>query len=665
MSVRVPVLVAALVALLPASAAAQPPPPLDTEGNVPYLWRVVVQTRPHPLLTPSFRDQLRRDLLAALQPGLGQLGTVEVVDLDAIPRDKWDPLWQQFDDKGFGALDAPRDLTGVKTHFLRVEVRDGIFYLEARQYDGFTGLASPTVRKQSTRVAESVGRVAGLMIERDFGIAGTADPAGKDEYLIKLKAGQLGPVDRLVKPGDVFAVQRVMRTTRPAPEPARTATGRVISAPTGSTPPPAYSPEPLKWTLLRVVEVKDGGVARCTALTGYKVPLTPKAGTAGFRCLRLPTVAAPVAVRLVSGNGSSPGAGTNIRVWGTDTVFADKPTPRDYLDLDPQTLMYRSNRPLTNVACLTVSFGPTASKQFPVPILGPEPITLPVEVSAELEEKATYERAVLSLSARTSDARIAQVACFDAVAKLIKDRKNAEAVARAKAGFQAAETAHKVLTEELDQLRKDVAKSPGTANLLTAVESQLAALQASNAQLGARLTELEAVVVKENDPKEVARDVQAQALNTRITLLLQRGEVDEALAAYDQLATLVGDNQRAEVKTRRDKLAAEWKPKDDEHARARLYLTQTWPSLSAAADLNDSLGTLRTAVDRCKQHGDKYAFRKLLTALGGIPAKLTDLTKDLDPNNDADRKVFDDVKKVRDFVTKLEPELIEFLKANP
>ncbi len=157
--------------------------------------------------------------------------------------------------------------------------------------------------------------------------------------------------------------------------------------------------------------------------------------------------------------------------------------------------------------------------------------------------------------------------------------------------------------------------------------------------------------------------MQAEALNTRIKLLLERGEVDEALAAFDQLATLVPESP--EVKARKEKLAAEWKPKDDEHAKARLYLTRTWPALATAQDLKDSLPTLRTAVDACKKAGDRFAFRKLLTVLGGFPAKLNELTKDLDPNADADRKVLEDVRAVRDFVTKLETELTDYLKANP
>ena len=166
MNLRILFPVAAVVGLVATSPVSAQSGRLDPESKVPYFWRVILKIQPHPLLSPTFRDQLKRDLEAALQPSLGTLGTVEVIDLASTPRDHWDPLWQQFDDKGFAALESPRDLTGVKTHFLKLEYRDGLYQLEARQHDGFTGISSgyagfgsPVIRKQSTRALRwSAGR---------------------------------------------------------------------------------------------------------------------------------------------------------------------------------------------------------------------------------------------------------------------------------------------------------------------------------------------------------------------------------------------------------------------------------------------------------------------------------------------------------------------------
>jgi len=267
---------------------------------------------------------------------------------------------------------------------------------------------------------------------------------------------------------------------------------------------------------------------------------------------------------------------------------------------------------------------------------------------------------VISVSSRAADARIAQVATFEQVAKLIKDRQNSDALARAKAGFEAADATDKVLTDEIQQLKGQAAAVPGAANLLTAVGGQLARLREANGQLAAHVKKLEEVVGKESSPTNAPREVQAQSLNTRISLLLAAGEVEEALAAYDQLATLLPDS--ADVKARKAKLAAEWKPKDEAHAKARDYLLKTWPALATIADLKDSLPQLRTAVDTCKKAGDRHAFRRLLGVLGGTPAKVSDLTKDLDPNADADRKALTDARTILDVVGKMDQELVEYLK---
>jgi hypothetical protein len=139
--------------------------------------------------------------------------------------------------------------------------------------------------------------------------------------------------------------------------------------------------------------------------------------------------------------------------------------------------------------------------------------------------------------------------------------------------------------------------------------------------------------------------------------------VDEAINAYDQLVTLRPDD--AAVKDRREKLKAEWKPKGDEHAKARDYLLRTWKALGTIQDYKESLGTLSNAVETCKKAGDKYAMRKLLTGFNDFAVKLNDLITPLDGNSDSDRKALEDAKSIRVVVGKLEQEVADFVKANP
>ena len=637
---------------------------LDSEGSGPTLWRIVVQTEKHPLLTTAFRDQLRRDLVAALQPAIGPLGTVDVIDLDDALAGKSDALVQDFAAKGFAALDGARDLTGVKTHFLRIEVRDGQYHLESRQHDGFAGLPSPVVRKQSTRAPELVGRTAGLMIERDFGLTGTLEPAKADatDVTVQFRGSKLGGVDfgRYVKVGDVFALARIKKAAnRPAPPPARTATGKIIAPPPSAEPPPALSPEVHNFTYLRVLSV-DPGSARCAVIRSPNFKTTLPGGPAvmGYRCLKLSTVQSPIAVRIVSGSDGTAATTPIANVRATESSFAAKEDPKDFLDF--RDGLYRSSRPITNLACVTISLGKTKSENFPVPVLGSEPITLRFELSPEAEARAVFERSAIALSTRAADSRIAQVSAFDGIKKLIEGQKNADALSRAHAAFQAADATDKVLSEELEQLKPQGEKVPGAAALFVNVERQLKALRDSNTQLAANIKLLDAVVEKEKDPSKLAGEVRAEALSARVNLALAGGEVEEAIAVLDQLATLLPND--AGIKARREKLAAEWKPKDAEHAKQRDYMLKTWPAVATIPDLQESMPKLRAAIDVCKKAGDKHGFRRLLGILGGFPTKLGDLIKDLDPNADAVRKTLEDAKIVRDLVAKVEQEVVEYLK---
>lgn len=648
---------AALLAAGPASAQ------LDTEPKTPYLWRVVVKAQPHPLVSPALREQVRRDVAAALQPALGHLGVVEVVDLADLPRDKWDSLWQQFEDKGFAALDAPRDLNGAKTHFLTVEYRDGRYHLESRQHDGFSGLASPVVRRQSVRSPEMVGRTAGLMLDRDFGLVASADPVnlprGQEvkELRVTVRGGQLGPLDRHVKAGDVFALSQVVKTNRPAPAPVRTATGKIIAPPPGSAPPPGYTANPRAFTLLRVTDVAKDGTLRCGVLSRYENPVLPGANVAGYRCMKLGTVEGTLAVRLVTTDPAYQKSVGLATVAASETGFPASPDPKDLFKYNRESGLFRSDRPLANVACVTVSRAGSRPVRFPVPVLGGDPVSLPFELNDEIEREAEYVREAVAAHARAADARNAQTVCFDATAKLIEKQRNADALARAKGGYQAADAADRSVSDDLTRLRANPGKSAEAARLVAGTEKQLQALREFNKQLDRHIKTLEEVVRRENDPRIAATEIQAQALNARIAVLLGAGDVEEAIVAYDQLLTLLPDD--AAKKAERDRLKAEWAPKSEAHAKARQYLLRTWAAVATIPDFRDSVPQLAREVQVCIDAGDRYTLRKLLTVFSAALVKLNDLVAALDPA--ADAKLLDDAKKAGEALAGLEARVTEFV----
>jgi tetratricopeptide (TPR) repeat protein len=653
-------LVTVAVAVLAQPARAQ----LDAELKQPYLWRVVLSAKAHPLVTPDVRERLKRDTVAALQTGIGAFGTVEFIDLADLPADK-EALFQQFIEKGFPALDAPRDLTGAKTHFLKLEYRDGQFHLEARQYDGFTGLSSPLVRAQSVRGADQVGRAAGLLIERDFGLAGTVEPLPKTTDLVKvqIRGAALGNVSTQVAVGDVFAVAAVRKTNRPAPPPVRTATGKIVAPPPGSVPPPGLTSTPRDFTLLKVIEVGADGTLSCTVLSRYEKPMPLVGGIIGYRCMKLGTVKAPVAIQLKNTDGAIHKTASAVSVRATDTDFTPVPdAAKDVCGFDTASAQFRSQRPLNNLACVTVALGATQAKQFPVPILSAAPIVLPFEIDPTKEERAAFERAVLAAYTQSNDARAAQNVCFDAVAKAIEKQRNPEALARAQGGYNAAEANEKQLTDELARLTEQagrVQKADGIDALLAKIKQNVDTVRAYNEQLKKSADQIALIVKRESDPNFAAKEAQAQAVNTRFELLLSSHEYDQAIAALEQLVVLLPEN--ADVKARRDKLVAEWKPKDDAHTKARDYLLRTWPAVATIPDFKDSLTQIRSNVDVCKKNGDKLALRKLLVIFGTTGGKLSELVGALDQSSEADKKLLADANAVGKALAALEIELLQFV----
>jgi hypothetical protein len=653
-------LVAVAVVALAQPARAQ----LDTEVKQPYLWRVVLSAKPHPLITPEVRERLKRDVVAALQTGIGTFGAVEFIDLADLPADK-EPLLQQFIEKGFPALDAPRDLTGAKTHFLKLEYRDGQFHIETRQYDGFTGLSSPLVRAQSVRGADQLGRAAGLLLERDFGLAGTVEamPGRTDLVKVQLRGAALGTVSTQVAVGDVFAVAAVRKTNRPAPPPVRTATGKIVAPPPGTVPPPGLTSAPRDFTLLKVNEITGDGSLRCVVLSRYANPMPTSSGIIGYRCMKLGTVKAPVAIQLKNTDGAIYKTASAVSVRATDTDFGPGGDPvKDVCGFDTASAQFRSQRPLNNVACVTVALGATQAKQFPVPILSAAPIVLPFEIDPAKEERAAFERAVLAALTQSADARAAQNVCFDAVAKFIEKQRNPEALARARGGFDAADAAEKQLTDELARLTEQAArvqKAEGIDALLAKIKQNVETVRAYNVQLKKSAEQIALIVKRESDPNFAAKEAQAQAVNTRFELLYNAHEYDQAIAALEQLVALMPES--AEVKDRRDKLVAEWKPKSDEHAKARDYLLRTWPAVATIPDFKDSLTQIRASVDVCKKNGDKLALRKLLVVFGTTGGKLSELVGALDQSNEADKKLLADANAVGKALAALEIELLQFV----
>src|SRR5216683_5218365 len=175
----------------------------DSEADKPYKVQLVLRFAEHKQLTPAFKDKVERELVNSLQGALGEMGEVEVLHEHA--------KLKEIEEKGLErVLDSWRDLTGFKTHFVLIGFKDGEFEIQARQHDGYTGLAGYCRKPERITDRLLVARTAALLIERDFGAGGLVEPIDAQTARIHFRAAALdGSLERWVKKGDVFALVQI------------------------------------------------------------------------------------------------------------------------------------------------------------------------------------------------------------------------------------------------------------------------------------------------------------------------------------------------------------------------------------------------------------------------------------------------------------------------
>jgi hypothetical protein len=650
---------AAVILGLIATTAPAAPPTVDAEVNDAYRWQVVLKVKPHPLLTAEFRDRLLRDVKTALQSQLGPIGTVETVDLVAVPAEKREPLWSAFDKDGWPALTAEpaRTLTGVKTHFLTLEVKGSVYHLEARQHDGSTGLVSPLLRKGDERSADLVGRKAGLLLAPDFGPVGTVvagDEADPNGVVVRVRGSALAPAGRFVKPGDLFAVAGVKAAEPPAPKDR----GRGLRP---SAPPPAGPPKlvgtPREYTYLRVLLLLANGDCRCAVISRFEKGLpTHFPGVIGVRCLKLPTIEAPVQIKLVDKDGKPHPRASAVAMIAGDAGYAVDPGPGSGFTFQNGT--FRSPRPLSNIACLSVSLSPTWTERFPVPVYGDGPVTLAFEVDEQKAKRAELERASWALRARVAEAHNSFATLFSTINGLVLKNNNREALARLRDGLTRGAATEKALAAELDSLRKQPGADAGYAGTqLKDCDAQIQALREWQAKLKEHEARLEEAA--KLDPLKVETEIRARDLKAFIEDLVGKGEVPEALDVFDELIKLTHDDAQRLAK---ENLLKEWAAKTDDHRIAREVILKTWPDAQTLEEFEAAVKKLSPAIRECMKQKDKLGLRKLLNTFNPAYEKLEKLAQGLDVNIKADEERLKSIRKAGEEAHEIEEQVREWLK---
>lgn len=582
------------------------PAQLEADLDKPYEVKIVLRVARHLNLTEVFRKRLQSELRDGLRAALGPMGNVEVLDLADLQLNGADPrggpsvalLREMKEKQDLDILDNWRAITDSKLHFVFVSFDRGAYVIEARQYDGLTGLASPISRRLRTTDRQLVGRAASLMIDQDFGVVGTL-PAGSvpgGPVTVSLRGGTLGvSLEPWVKKGDVFVVSRI------ASEGDQRQGQRV------------------PWALLQVQEPPVGGLCKCLLHYRYQGALPEGAGVLGFRCLKISTTEGPLRMRFDQVDRiHSPLAGKRVTI--STLNFDDK--PREDLSTNAEG-MIQTRASYKNIAFVKVGEGVTVAR-IPVEITEDQRLIIcDVDLAPGAEQKGQLEVRRQDWLRRVYEQVQVQNVLVKELKGLVDTAKHDQAIDRAKGARGALQTDLLNLKKEQGALDK-AAATAGLKLDLGDGEPRLGELQVSVDSLATLIADLERIKQRENDPKRkewLKRIAQAQ-------LAEREAEFEQAIDLYEKIQAETQDFP--EVRKRLDQLKKEWTARDESHRTAQKFIYETWAKIEDIAAIREKLPEAQNALRVCRQAGDRLAPQKLQIANVKLASKLIDAPRQLE-----------------------------------
>jgi hypothetical protein len=598
---------------------------LDPETKQPYHLQVVLRMASNRVFTPVFRDLVQRQLRDSLRAALGDLAQVDVVS--------GHPLLKEIESKGLqAALDNYTALSDEKIHFVLINFVNGRYELQARQHDGFTGLSSPVVRYDSTSDRQYVARLATLLIDQDFGLAGTVEVnrMDGDKVDVTLKGGALGaPLDRWLKKDQVFAVAQIYQE--------------------GTKRHSIRMPD----TLLQALEPPSNGVCHCRLLYRKDNPLPRAASVLGYRCLKLGTTQALVRLRVIAEDKlHTPLNGRPVRfsARGFDEITADSTAT------NPDGLA-ESRQQYENVAFVRIYEGGTLLARVPVEIVEGLTKTCPVFTNPAAEAKGQlYARRNRWLKHLYEVALVGETLVQDLNAMAAQPSE--KRLARAQEGLTALQEEISTLTAERDSLRTEAAGQlpQGTPLISKEDEESLQGLQKRREELGGYIAQLQKNIKEEQDPKRR----EWNDMIARADLLEQNAEFEKAIALYERVLSEGGNfpQLREQLKTLKQAQGRD----SEAHRRARRFIYDVWPKQETAVQMEAHLSEARKAFAACKEAGDILTPRKLLKTCVEHSARLAKEAEGLQPEaREDDRRTAKTIIELTDWLQKFNQEVKQYL----
>jgi hypothetical protein len=591
----------------------------DPQLRAPYELQVVVSMAHHPLITSTFQEQVERQLRDNLQSALGELAHVSVANRH--------PLLPQVEAKGLEhAFDDWKVLDGRKLHFVLIDFAEGRYKVQARQYDGFTGLASPVVRRGQTADRSFVDRMAALLVAQDFGLDGTIEKEGKDKVEVRLKGAALaGSLEAWLKEGDVFAVAE-------------------IQEPAGANPRSI----PAQWVFLQATEKAHDGLVTCEIYHRYDAPLANP--QAVYRCTKLGVLDdAPLVLRLVAEEPASrPLAGRQVQLGAP----ASWPANVERKSSDADGLVH-SDRKYKGLALAKIAEGGKTLANVPVAIIDDRPVTIAIRIESQGEEvgKLYYDR--LRWLRRVAE-------CLDTTAAMIRELNGFEpgeaSLAKARACLKTLHDDVASLSEDGDNLRRAAAALLKDKPLdLGDGERQLEELRRERGQIESYVASMEDTLKREKDPKRIKlRELAGQA-----RLLEGQADYQGAIDLYRQVIGQGGDDPQ--LRRRLGELEKAWAVKDDSHRQARDFIYRKWANAQTAVQVKARLRELHKSFEICREANDHLTPQKLLLLNLGLVAKLEKEAETLHPqDNDDDRRTAQTIVDITQELKKVNDEVRDF-----
>jgi hypothetical protein len=475
------------------------------------------------------------------------------------------------------AFEGHHQIRAYKAHFVLIEYEDGMFVIRARQLDGPTGLSSPLVREARTRDHELVARTAALLIERDFGVVGTilADSSNAAEVSVALQAGtRQAAMNEWLSKGDVLAISRI-----------REGGASEIG-------------DHVQWALLQVSGDIVSGKCGCRLWTRYKDPLLPGPGIAGYRCIKLGATEARLRLRFQDERTLDPVP--SLRITFGQHGFESQSSDEAATDGGG---FVESRQAYRNVGFVQAYSGSKLRAQMPVPILDKERIVVcRLAPAGESEAVGLLDQDYERFLGHLREGILKEVERITELNEL-NEAKNLEGT------LEQAERGKKELSADIDSFRQEAsslrergrALSPERPERQQAVNESLEKLSQQLRNLEQYASGLKEVVARQNDP----RVAQIKAAFVRAQGLVNQAEFSAAIALYEQTIRDANDPGLVkEYQKKVDKLKAAWKIKNNEHAKARSFIEDTWPKLDSVEELAAKKPMAFAAVATCRAVGD-------------------------------------------------------------